>query len=111
MSAVVMTNKGTVIPNKPWPFYSRMWKVEGQVQGMIYRVLDKKHRPMRNTSSSPTEKKGFVISTKSFVKIGITKIFCYNKMFSSIKENVWLLQQNFWLRQQKIHLLSLILLP
>jgi len=30
-------------------------------------------------------KKGFVVPTKSFVKIGITKIFCYNnKMFSSI---------------------------
>jgi len=29
--------------------------------------------------------KGFVIPTKSFVKIGITKIFCYNnRMFSSI---------------------------
>jgi len=29
--------------------------------------------------------KGFVTPTKSFVKIGITKIFCYNnKMFSSI---------------------------
>jgi len=28
--------------------------------------------------------KGFVMPTKSFVKIGITKIFCYNnKMFSS----------------------------
>jgi len=31
--------------------------------------------------------KGFVIPTKSFVKIGITKIFCYNnKMFSSIHQ-------------------------
>jgi len=31
--------------------------------------------------------KGFVKPTKSFVKIGITKIFCYNnKMFSSIKK-------------------------
>jgi len=31
--------------------------------------------------------KGFVIPTKSFVKIGITKIFCYNyKMFSSINK-------------------------
>jgi len=31
--------------------------------------------------------KGFVIPTKSFVIIGITKIFCYNsKMFSSINE-------------------------
>ena len=34
-----------------------------------------------------TEKKGFVIPTKSFVKIGIAKIFCYNnKMFSSINK-------------------------
>ena len=30
-------------------------------------------------------KQGFVIPTKSFVKIGITKIFCYNnKIFGSI---------------------------
>ena len=33
-----------------------------------------------------TEKKAFVTPTKSFVKIGITKIFCYNKMFSSINK-------------------------
>jgi len=34
-----------------------------------------------------TKKKGFVTPTKSFVKIGITKIFCYNnKMFSSINK-------------------------
>jgi len=32
-------------------------------------------------------KKGFVIPTKSFVKKGITKIFCYhNKMFGSINK-------------------------
>jgi len=31
-------------------------------------------------------KEGFVIPTKSFVKIGITKIFCYNKMFGSINK-------------------------
>ena len=30
--------------------------------------------------------KGFVIPTKSFVKIGTTKIFCYNKIFSSINK-------------------------
>jgi len=31
--------------------------------------------------------KGFVIPTNSFVKIGITKIFCYNnKMFGSINK-------------------------
>jgi len=33
-------------------------------------------------------KKGFVIPTKSFVKIGITKIFCYNKMFGSINKRL-----------------------
>ena len=33
------------------------------------------------------KKKGFVISTKSFVKIGMTKIYCYNnKMFRSINK-------------------------
>jgi len=32
-------------------------------------------------------KKGFVIPTKSLVKIGITKILCYNnKIFSSINK-------------------------
>jgi len=32
--------------------------------------------------------KGFVIPTKSFVKIGITKIFCYsNEVFSSINKS------------------------
>jgi len=31
-------------------------------------------------------KKGFVIIKKSFVKIGITKTFCYNKMFSSVNK-------------------------
>jgi len=56
--------------------------------------------------------KGFVIPTKSFVKIGITKTFCYNnKMFSFYQQNVWLLQQNFLLQQLKIYLLLLIVLP
>jgi len=37
--------------------------------------------------SRPSRKKGFVIPSKSFVKIGITKIFCYsNKMFGSINK-------------------------
>jgi len=31
-------------------------------------------------------KKGFVIPTKPLVKIGITKILCYNKMFGSINK-------------------------
>jgi len=39
------------------------------------------------TKVEPHGKKGFVILTKSFVKIGITKIFCYNKkMISSINK-------------------------
>jgi len=34
-------------------------------------------------------KGGLVIPTKSFVKIGITKLFCYNnKKFSSIKKRL-----------------------
>jgi len=42
-------------------------------------------RKKRNEST--TRKKSFVIPTKSFFKIGITKIFCYNnKMFSSINK-------------------------
>jgi len=56
-------------------------------------------------------KKGFVIPTKSFVKIGITKIFCLQQNAWFYQQNVWLLRQNFWLQQQKIYLLSLILLP
>jgi len=33
------------------------------------------------------KKKGFVLPTKSFVKIGLTKMFCYNnKMFGSINK-------------------------
>ena len=36
-----------------------------------------------------TGKKGFVILTKSFVKIGTTKTFCYsNKMLSSVNESL-----------------------
>ena len=33
-----------------------------------------------------SRKKCFVIPTKSFVKIGIAKVFCYNKMFTSINK-------------------------
>jgi len=47
-----------------------------------------KTKPKRSRESHfSTGKKGFVIPTKSFVKIGITKIFCHNnKMFSSINK-------------------------
>jgi len=46
--------------------------------------------------------KGFVIPTKSFVKIGTTKIFCYNnKMFRSVNKT-FDAAAKFWLQQQKI---------
>ena len=44
-------------------------------------------QPQHNATTYFHRKKGFVIPTKSFVKIGIAKIFCYNnKMFSSINK-------------------------
>jgi len=46
--------------------------------------------------------KGFVILTKSFVKIGITKIFYYNnKMFSSINKTFGCCSKNFGRSNQK----------
>jgi len=55
---------------------------------------------------------GFVIPTKSFVKIGITKIFCYNnKMLSSINKTFGCCSQTFGCSNKKFICLSLILLP
>jgi len=45
--------------------------------------------------------KGFATLTKSFVKIGTAKIFCYNNKMLFYQQNVWLLLQNFWFQQQK----------
>jgi len=56
--------------------------------------------------------KGLVIPTKSFVKIGVTKIFCYNnKMFSSVNKTFGCCSKNFGCSNKKKYLLSLILLP
>ena len=49
------------------------------------RVASWRFEWLRFSYLPPRKKKGFVIPTKSFVKIGITKIFCYN-MFSSINK-------------------------
>ena len=47
--------------------------------------------------------KGFVITTKSFVKIGITKIFCYNnKTFSSINKTFGCCSEIFGCSYKKI---------
>jgi len=54
---------------------------------------------------------GFVIPTKSFIKIGITKNILLQQNVWFCQQNVWLLRQNFRLQQQKFYLLSLILLP
>ena len=56
--------------------------------------------------------KGFVVSTESFGKIRITKIFCYhNKMFSSINKTFGCCSKSFGCGNKKKYLLSLILLP
>jgi len=65
---------------------------------------------MQNYYSS--RKKGFVISTKLFDKIGITKIFCYNnKMFGSINKTFGCCGKIFGCSNKKKYLLSVILLP
>jgi len=47
--------------------------------------------------------KGFVIATKSFVKTGITKIFCYNdKMFSFINKTFGCCSKIFGCSNKKI---------
>jgi len=47
--------------------------------------------------------KGFVIPTKSFVKIGITKIFCYdNKMFSPINKTFGCCSKIFGCRNKEV---------
>jgi len=56
--------------------------------------------------------KGFVVPTKSFVEIGIAKIFCYNnKMFSSINKTFGCCYKIFGYSNKKKYLLSLFLLP
>jgi len=47
--------------------------------------------------------KGFVIPTKSFVKIGITKIFYYNKMFSSINKTFGCCSKIFGCSNKKVN--------
>jgi len=48
-------------------------------------------------------KKGFVIPTKSFVKIGITKIFCYNnKKLGSINKTFGCCGEIFGCSKKKI---------
>ena len=51
-----------------------------------FNALNVDYRPPAFNAHLPLHGiKGFVIPTKSFGKIGITKLFCYNnKMFSSI---------------------------
>jgi len=64
------------------------------LQQFIIRHKAQNHSFLRNEANSKRrrsirawKKKGFVIPTKSFVKIGIAKNMCYNnKMFSSIKK-------------------------
>ena len=61
------------------------------------------HSTFRRWGTSTYGIKGFVIATKSFVKIGITKIFCYNnKMFSSIDKAFRCCSKIFGCRNKKL---------
>jgi len=46
--------------------------------------------------------KGFIIPTKLFVKIGTTKIVCYNKMFSSINKTIGCCSEIFGCSKKKL---------
>jgi len=46
--------------------------------------------------------KGFVLPTKSFVKIGIAKTFCYNKIISSINKTFGCCSKLFGCSNKKI---------
>jgi len=62
-------------------------KIYASSQSEIFRKLVKYGDRVRDSSTPRHVIKGFVIPTKSFVKIGITKISCYNnKMFSYINK-------------------------
>jgi len=51
------------------------------------KIAEKSFQFVHLTKPTSHGIKGFVIQTKSFVKTGITKTFCYsNKMFSSINK-------------------------
>ena len=64
--------------NTSWERITVVW-LEGYSK-VVYQYFKRWHGASART-------KGFVIPTKSFVKIGITKIFCYNnKMFGYINK-------------------------
>ena len=63
----------------PWKFVAKSNEAQGAIPNLTFFNVTWRSRSL-------TEK-GFVIPTKSFVKIGITKISCYNnKMFGSISK-------------------------
>ena len=60
-------------------------------------------QPLRHSFRSIAREKGFVVLTKSFVKIGITKTFCYNnKMFSSVNKTFGCCREKFLVAATKI---------
>jgi len=60
----------------------RTTKKRANMGSALSMNIEKLSAKCSDSRMAPTRKKGFVIPTKSFVKIGITKIFCYNnKMF------------------------------
>jgi len=98
------------------------WGIQGYPCGPLQRRLSRIKGPFETASLKGFEidpkldvnahgMKGFVIPTKSFVKIGLTKIFCYNKMFSSMNKTFGCCGKIFGCSNKKKYLLSLILLP
>jgi len=60
--------------------------VSGEGQAHLFTQISRRKNFFHRAKTDRLHgKKGFVIPTKSFVKIG-TKIFCYNKMFGSINK-------------------------
>jgi len=74
-----------------WSGVSHLDKSLDLVGGRVVRLGGWKRRDKQpDQAGLPGEgdhgKKSFVTPSKSFVKIAITKIFCYNKMFGSINK-------------------------
>jgi len=72
----------TGLQSRLWSIELRLWRHRSvQTFTSALRITIQQER----VSFISHGRKGFVIPTKSFVKIGITKIFCYNnERFSSI---------------------------
>jgi len=79
-----------------------------EILQIVIRPLPSLHpAPSLYFYSNYSRKKGFVVPTKEFVKIGIAKIFCYNnKLFSSINKTFGCCSEIFGCSNKKIIVVS-----